>query len=168
MTDNHSEKEHHDQHGHSHKIDYIVDGIKHTWHQQYITGLELRQHAGIPVEKDIFLVVKKPIEDELITDDRKVDLALRLPELEHFISREKHHKVEIIVNGRKKDWQKHSISFWEVVKLAFPEAVENANTVYTVTFDKGPKENPKGTMSKGDHVYIKNDMVFNVTPTDKS
>jgi len=168
MTDKHSEEQNHDQHGHSHKIDFTVDGIKYSWHHQYITGLDIRQHAGIPAEKDLFLVVKKPFDDELITNERKVDLALRLPELEHFISKEKHYKVEIIVNGRKKEWDKKTISFDEVVVLAFGTPVPNVNTIYTVTYKKGPNQNPEGTMVNGDIVHVKNEMVFNVTATDKS
>ena len=164
MTDKHSEDQNHNQHAHT--LEFTVDGIKYSWHHQYITGLEIRTHAGIADDKNIYLVVKKPWDDELITDQARVDLAL--PTTEHFITKEKHYKVEIIVNGRKKEWDKHTISFWHVVKLAFPEAIEGSNTVYTVTYDKGPKENERGTMSKGDHVYVKNDMVFNVTATDKS
>lgn len=166
MNTTNEEGHSHEHHGHSHTLELTIDGKKYSWHHQYITGLEIRNLAGISEDKNIYLVVKKPWEDELIKDETRVDLALE--KIDHFISKEKHHKVEIIVNGRKKEWDKNTISFWQVIKLAFHEAVENDRTVYTVTYDKGPKENPKGTMSKGDNVYVKNDMVFNVTPTDKS
>jgi len=74
--------------------------------------------------------------------------------------------VTIIVNGRPKHVNEDSITFTEVVKLAFGEV--KPNTLYTVTYSGGPKENPKGTMSQGDTVKIKSGMNFNVTATDKS
>ncbi|MCB9065468.1 MAG: multiubiquitin domain-containing protein [Chitinophagales bacterium] len=161
-----TKKDHEGENGNSHTLQLIIDGVKYSWPHQYITGKEIRTLAGIADDKIIYLVIKKPWEDELITDDVRVDLAR--PSIEHFVSKPKDHRVHILVNGRKKEWEKATISFWEVVKLAFPEVIENGRTAYTVTYDKGPKENSKGTMTKGDVVYVKNEMVFNVTATDKS
>lgn len=74
----------------------------------------------------------------------------------------------LIVNGREKIWNKKQISFEEVVVLAFGSYDNNPNKVYTVTYDRGPHQNPEGTMVYGDIVFIKNKMIFNVTATDKS
>lgn len=74
----------------------------------------------------------------------------------------------IIVNARKHLWKQKEISFDEVVKLAFGTISEDPNIVYTVIYKRGPKENPEGSMVKGDTVKIKNEMVFNATLTDKS
>jgi hypothetical protein len=73
---------------------------------------------------------------------------------------------KIIVNGRQRTVEGELISFEQVVRLAFPESKPNA--VYTVTYSDGPKENREGCMSAGDKVHVKNNMVFNVTETDKS
>jgi len=74
----------------------------------------------------------------------------------------------IIVNARKQVWKKTEISFDDVVKLTFGSISRDPNIVYTVMYKKGPKENPEGSMVKGDVVKIKNEMVFNATSTDKS
>lgn len=77
-------------------------------------------------------------------------------------------EYKLIVNGREKPWHEDSITFEQLVVLAFGSYDDNPNKVYTVTYDKGPHENPEGTMVKGDSVNVKNKMVFNVTATDKS
>lgn len=143
-----------------------INGKKYEWNQEYITGTELRILGQIPVEEDIFLAIKKPWEDEQITNETKVNLAR--PEIEHFYSKGKNQKITLIVNGRPKPWEEKTITFEQVVVLAFGTYDPNPNKVYTVTFDKGPHENPHGTMVKGDKVSVKDKMIFNVTCTDKS
>jgi hypothetical protein len=39
---------------------------------------------------------------------------------------------------------------------------------FSVTYRKGPKKNPEGTMTEGETVRIKNGMIFDVTETNKS
>jgi hypothetical protein len=153
------------EHG-NHVLQLTINGKHYEWHHDYITGAEIRKIGNIPPEENIFLAIKKPWEDEPIADDTKVNLAR--PEIEHFYSRDKHHKVTLIVNGRPKPWAEKTITFEQVVVLAFGNYDPNPNKVYTVTFDKGPHENPEGTMVKGDKVCTKDKMIFNVTCTDKS
>ena len=121
---------------------------------------------SIDADDEIFLSIKKPWEDEPISNDTKVNLAR--PEIEHFYSKDKDFKVTIIVNGRPKQWNEKTITFDQVVILAFGSYDSNPNKVYTVTYDRGPHQNPEGSMVKGDKVYIKDKMIFNVTATDKS
>jgi len=77
-------------------------------------------------------------------------------------------KYEIVVNGRPKEIAKAELSYIEVVQLAFETATINDTTIYTVTYKRGHGDKPEGTMVVGDTVKIKNGMIFNVTPTDKS
>jgi len=77
-------------------------------------------------------------------------------------------KLILIVNGREKDWNMEQISFEETVILAFGTYDNNPNKVFTVTYDRGPHQNPEGSMVYGDTVLVKNKMIFNVTATDKS
>ena len=80
---------------------------------------------------------------------------------------ETQHQVVIIVNGRKKEVADTTISFEQVVILAFGQP--KPNTTYTVTYKAGPPANREGSLSAGDKpVQIKNGMVFSVTATDKS
>jgi hypothetical protein len=72
----------------------------------------------------------------------------------------------IVVNGRQKDWSETKIGFDQVVVIALGE--KKPQTAYTITYTKGPKENPQGSLTSGQTVDVKNEMVFNVTATDKS
>jgi|GEM_PF-813365 hypothetical protein len=77
-------------------------------------------------------------------------------------------EFHIIVNGRKKTVKKRELSFTEVVLLAFETPSENANTIYTVTYRNGVHSHPEGSLVFGEKVEVKDGMIFNVTPTDKS
>jgi hypothetical protein len=77
-------------------------------------------------------------------------------------------KIILIVNGREKEWNKRKISFEEAVILAYGNYDISPNKVFTVTYDRGPHQNPEGSMVYGDIVFVKNKMIFNVTATDKS
>lgn len=79
-----------------------------------------------------------------------------------------HKEVTIIVNTREKTWNKKEISYQEVIVLAFGSYSSDENTVYTVTFSRGPESHHEGSMVKGDSVKVKDGMRFNVTPTNKS
>jgi hypothetical protein len=143
-----------------------INGKKYEWQQEYITGAEIRKLGSIPAEDEIFLAIKKPWEDEPIPDDKQVNLAR--PEIEHFYSKDKDYKITLIVNGRAKNWTEKTITFEQVVVLAFGTYDPNPDKVYTVTYDNGPHENDEGSMVRGEKVYVKNKMIFNVTATDKS
>jgi len=69
-----------------HVLHLTVNENKYKWHQQYITGLEIKKLANIPLEDDLFLKVEKGWDDELITNEAKVDLARKTTE--HFYSKE--------------------------------------------------------------------------------
>ncbi|MFN3664733.1 MAG: multiubiquitin domain-containing protein [Sediminibacterium sp.] len=148
------------------KLKYRINDKEFETDRQYIKGAQIRKQGEIPAEDQIFPSIKGPWEDELIKDENWVDLAR--PGTEHFYSKCVDTKVKIIVNGREKDWLEKSITFKQVVSLAFGNCSDDPKTVYTVTYTHGPKENPEGTMVKGSTVIVKNKMVFNVTATNKS
>jgi hypothetical protein len=75
-------------------------------------------------------------------------------------------EFKIIVNTREKAWNKAKISYEEVVVLAFSSVEEGVT--YTIDYSKGPKENPEGSLTKGESVEVKDEMIFNVTKTNKS
>ena len=50
----------------------------------------------------------------------------------------------IIVNGRPKTVSADSLSFTEVVALAYDPLRTEPGALYTVSFSCGPKENPEG------------------------
>ena len=74
----------------------------------------------------------------------------------------------IIVNGREKEWSEKTISFKQVVVLAFGAYEENDQIVYTVTYKSAEKPKREGTMVVGDEVKVHHGMIFNVGRTNKS
>lgn len=82
--------------------------------------------------------------------------------------KEKEPKYSIIVNGTKKNWEKHKIDFKDVIILAFSTYVDKPTMVYTVAYEDGPKQNPEGSMQKDSFVFVKDEMIFHATATDKS
>lgn len=74
---------------------------------------------------------------------------------------------EIFVNGQRKEWTKERISYDEVVDLAFPPP-HKPTEVFTVQYSHGPKENPHGTLVKGQSAEVKSGMRFDVDRTDRS
>lgn len=148
------------------KLKYSIDGKNFETDKQYIIGSQIRRQGNIPDDYQIFLNNKQPWEDDLIEGNEIVDLAR--PGKEKFYSKREVSEFIIIVNGREKQWCEKTISFKQVVELAFGNYQENPNTVYTVTYAKGPHQNSEGSMVKGDKVLVTNKMVFNVTATNKS
>lgn len=143
-------------------LKFLIDNKQFEWKSQYIIGKQVRRLGQIPADAEIYLEIAGPHQDELITDETVVDLAR--PGIEHFVTVEK--QVAIIVNGREHAWDQKKITYDQVVRFAFGNPEENRS--YTVTYIRGPKQNPSGEMSPGDTVYVKNKMVFNVTATVQS
>lgn len=84
---------------------------------------------------------------------------------------EKKKDVTLVVNLKQQPWDKEKISFEQVVHLAFPNPPAPQPGIkigYTVEYARGPKENPQGSMVKGDHVFVANNMVFTVDETGRS
>ena len=74
----------------------------------------------------------------------------------------------VIVNGRQREVEQKEMTFAEIVALAYDGAPTGANTIFTVTYRRGKGNKPEGTLVAGESVKIKDEMVFNVTATDKS
>lgn len=82
---------------------------------------------------------------------------------------DKHDKFKLIVNLEEKDWNEQKISYEQVTHLAFPNPPPPGIVItYTVEYERGPHENPAGSLTKGQSVYVKNKMVFGVTETGRS
>ena len=82
---------------------------------------------------------------------------------------EKEKQVTIVVNGRQKRWPKNDdISFDEVVRLAFDNPPTGDDVQFTVQFTRGNGNKPSGTLLEGQSVKVKDGMIFDVTPTNRS
>lgn len=126
------------------------------------TGKALYKLADIPANRELFRVVGGDVEDVPIPRDEQ---AVVLKEDDHFYSQL---EITIIVNGKRKETVETSLSFDELVKLAYDNPPYGPQTLFTITYRNGPKKNPEGTLTMGHSVRIKKGMVFNVTATDKS
>lgn len=74
----------------------------------------------------------------------------------------------IQVNSRDKLWYERTISYDQVIILAFGEISSDPNVSYSITYKKGDNNKPEGIMVKGDEVKVKDGMRFNVTQTNRS
>jgi hypothetical protein len=88
------------------------------------------------------------------------------PKHEHEDEHDK--KFKIIVNGQEMSATGKELTFEQVVDLAFPGLPQGAGRMYTVTYRRGDGNKPEGSLVAGELVKIKEGMIFNVTPTDKS
>ena len=105
-----------------HKLKYTIDGQQYESSSQYIRGKQIRHQGQIASDKDIFLAIRGPWEDELITDDAFVDLAR--PGIEHFFSKDRKHSFTIIINREDKVWEALKIEYKDVIALAFRHAFQ--------------------------------------------
>jgi len=94
-------------------LELVINEKKYDWHQQYITGAEIRKIAGIPSNEKIYLKIAEPWDDELITDDTKVNLAR--PSIENFYTAK---NLQFRVNGMLYDWPDQFITGKQIRKTA--------------------------------------------------
>ena len=126
------------------------------------SGAALYALGRVAPHRDLFLEVSGAAEDQVI--DRSA-AELHLKAEQHFYSQK---VFTIAVNAQKKEVAETKLSFDEVVKLAFPIPLDGPNIMFTIKYRKGPAVNPKGSLLEGQSVRIKDGMIFDVTPTDRS
>lgn len=74
----------------------------------------------------------------------------------------------IVVNGQAKTATSEVLTFAQVVAFDFPNAVQDGNTIFTVTYKNADQNPSQGTLVAGESIKIKNGIIFNVTPTTRS
>src|SRR5947208_6100425 len=102
-----------------------------------ITAAALYALAGIPHGYELFREATGDAEDEFIARDGP---PVRLIEDEHFYSQKDY---RIIVNAREEFVQFRSLSYDQVVRLAFNPVPTGPDVIFTVTYRKGPHRHPK-------------------------
>jgi Multiubiquitin len=126
------------------------------------SGAALYQLGHIAPHRELFRETEGDEEDQLV-ERSSVDLHLRSDE--HFYSQK---VFSITVNAQKKEVVETKLTFDDVVKLAFSIPPNGQNIMFTIKYRNGPRINPKGSLLEGQSVRIKNGMIFDVTPTDRS
>lgn len=87
---------------------------------------------------------------------------METPEAEH------HHHIEIVVNGRPKTVTSRTLTYTEVLALAYDPVPSGPNIIFTVTYRGAAGPRHEGTLVAGESVEVKKGTVFNVSYTDKS
>jgi hypothetical protein len=93
-------------------LKFVIDGKTFETVNEYKTGKELKELAGIPVETDLYLSIQRPYEDELVANESQVNLAR--PEIEYFYVRK---KLRFTINQIAIDWYKQYITVQELRRL---------------------------------------------------
>lgn len=93
-------------------LKFIIEGVKYETSDQYLTGIQLKEISGIPSETELYLSISKPYKDELIENDKSVNLAR--PETEYFFVKRKLH---FSINGNPFTWYKQFIRGSQVREL---------------------------------------------------
>ena len=128
------------------------------------TGAALYTLGGVQPGLELYREVQGDREDAAIENGPE---AVRLVEDEHFHSGAPK-LYNIKVNGKKKTVTMKRFTFDQLVDLAFNPRPTGPNIMFTITYGNGPKANPEGELLPGHSVKIKDEMVFCVTPTDRS
>jgi len=76
-------------------------------------------------------------------------------------------RTEIYVNEDRHEINTKKINYERVVELYLGEGGK-PSPEYLVKFSHGPSENPKGTLTPGEEVKVKDDMRFRVVGTGES
>jgi hypothetical protein len=93
-------------------LKFVIEGKEYETFDQYKNGTELKQLAGIPLDTELFLSISKPYTDELIENEKSVDLAR--PETEYFFVKKKLH---FTINSVAYTWYKQYIRGIQIREL---------------------------------------------------
>ena len=151
------------EHEHKHEVKLFIDQQAHH-SPSPTTGAALYVLGNVQPGMELFREVTGDREDPEVENGPEI---IHLKEDEHFHSGPP--KVyKIIVNGRKREVSTKTLSFEQVVALAFDPVPVGPNVQFSVTYRKGPRKNHEGTLTEGETVRIKDGMIFDVSETNKS
>ena len=113
---------------------------------------------------------------ELEQDIKARDLAEKIVEqenadihrIEEKIESLKNLDIELFVNAELKNWHNATISYHDVVVLAYGKYEDIENITYAVDYSHGPSNNQEGILDKNQSVNITNKMRFRVKKANRS
>jgi hypothetical protein len=127
------------------------------------TGEALYKLGEVPPHHELFREVTGDREDVPVPNSGE---AVHLGQDEHLHAGPR--EITLIVNGRKRKVTNRKESFADIVALAFDPVPTGPNIMFTITYRNGPHRNPEGSLLEGGKVSVRDGMIFDVTPTDKS
>lgn len=93
-------------------LKYVIEGQEFETTDQYRNGAFLKAQRGIPLDTNLFLSVDRPYEDELVENDKDVNLAR--PSTEYFFVKK---KLQLKIQDKVFDWYKQWITRAEIIVL---------------------------------------------------
>ncbi len=142
-----------------------LDGHAVSWGVQHMPGSVLYSLANVGADTAVFLDVRGG-RDRLIEPDTVVDLAEA--GVERFVTAPRPAPTfDIVVNGRPKTVTGNTVTYEQIVLLAFPDE-RDPNAVFSMTYTHAASTPPVGELGVGGSVQIKNGSRFNVTRTVQS
>ena len=143
------------EHEHERHVRIHIDETPHD-SPTPTTGAALYVLGKIEAGLELFREVTGDREDPEVPNGPE---AIHLTEDEHFHSG-KPKTYTIYVNGQPKTLTTKTVTFEEIVGLAFPNSPVGQNMLYTVGYEDGPHHNPSGTLTPGQTVRIKDGMIL--------
>jgi hypothetical protein len=144
-----------------------VDGQEYEVEECFLTPKEIMTIAGLNTDRYYLKEIRSGEIEVSYKDDTEHKIAIT--KKSGFVSCKINVDIEcLIVNAKEKPWSKNTISFEEIVKLAYGSISSNPNVIYTVNYVRGVSSKPQGSMIKGEEISVNNKMIFNVTQTNKS
>ena len=151
------------EHEQKHEVRIHIDEHHHQ-SPTPTTGAALYMLGKVVTGLELYREVRGDREDSGVENGPE---TVHLKEDDHFHSGPPR-TYTIYVNGEQKVVTTKIVTFEQIVTLAFPTPPTGQNILYTVSYEDGPHANPTGSLVAGGKVKVKDGMVFNVTPTDKS
>ena len=71
----------------------------------------------------------------------------------------------VVVNGRTRVVTSKTLSYEDVVRLAFDTP---RSQLLTMTFRRGPRKNPEGSLTPGGSTLVEAGMIFDVADTSRA
>lgn len=146
------------------KFNFLVAGKPYFTEYQFLTGAQIKEMAGVPIEYELYMTAPH-VRDILIKDSEIVNFAR--PGVEKFDIRKPEEGIYIIVNGSPIPYNNDTISYEQLGMIVYGGSISSQQG-YTVAYKDGPDQNPSGVLSKGDEVFVKHNMKFDVTRTHLS
>lgn len=148
------------------KLKIKVDDKQYEVEECFMTPIEIMEVADINPDRFYLKEIRKGNVEVSYRDD--VEHKIAITKTSCFVSCELEEIKCVIVNAREKAWNNDKISYEDVVKLAYGNVPDNPNVIYTIVYKNGVPSKPEGSLVKGAVIYVKNKMIFNVVPSNKS
>jgi len=143
------------------KLAYFVDDHPEITTNPEQTGESLRGLFGLASDANLVRDYESPVDESIAPSEAAIFAAGPV-----FITRRSSFKI--IINGRPREVAERTLSFGELIALAYDSPPQGEFICWTITYRRGPCENTEGSLEEGKSVQLAKGMVFNVQWTDKS